>query len=81
MNTMNISLPQVLRAFVEKQVVTRGYGTTSEYLRELIRKDQERLRLRDLLLDGAASPSGQAADAEYFTQLRTRAQRRSSRTE
>lgn len=37
---------------MDEQVSQRGYGTSSEYVRELIRKDQERLRLRSLLLTG-----------------------------
>lgn len=72
MSTMNISLPESLKAFVEEEVARRGYGTTSEYLRELIRKEQERLRLRALLLEGAASPPAASADASYFSSLRDR---------
>jgi antitoxin ParD1/3/4 len=68
---MNISLPDELRDFVEEQV-KRGYGTSSEYVRELIRKDQDRLRLRELLLVGAASPPAAPADATYFKRLRSR---------
>jgi antitoxin ParD1/3/4 len=60
---MNISLPDELRDFVEEQV-KRGYGTSSEYVRELIRKDQDRLRLRALLLAG--SPPAAPAGAAYF---------------
>jgi len=70
---MNISLPESLRAFVDEQVATRGYGTSSEYLRELIRKDQDLLRLRTLLLDGGASPPAAPADDGYFDSLRRRA--------
>ena len=55
MSTMNISLPEALRSFVERQVNARGYSSSSEYVRELIRKDQDRQRLRGLLLEGAAS--------------------------
>lgn len=40
MSTMNISLPEALKAFVDRQVSERGYSTSSEYVRELIRKDQ-----------------------------------------
>ena len=72
MSTMNISLPEALRSFVERQVTARGYGSLSEYVRELIRKDQDRQRLRDLLLEGAASPSAVTADADYVGQLRDR---------
>lgn len=72
MSTMNISLPESLKAFVDEQVSERGYGTSSEYVRELIRKDQDRLRLRRLLLDGAASPPAAPADSAYFDALRAR---------
>lgn len=72
MSTMNISLPDRLKAFVDEQVRERGYGTSSEYVRELIRKDQERQHLRTLLLDGAASAPASPADAAYFGDLRDR---------
>lgn len=73
MGTMNISLPDGLRDFVEGQVAQGGYGTSSEYVRELIRRDQERLKLRALMLEGAQSaPSGEADD-KYFKALRQRA--------
>ncbi len=69
---MNISLPGALKAFVDRQVGARGYSSSSEYVRELIRKDQDRQHLRSLLLEGAASPPAVAADAEYFARLRDR---------
>ena len=52
MSTMNISLPDELKSFVDEQVSGRGFGTSSEYVRGLIRKDQDRLHLRGLLLEG-----------------------------
>ena len=67
---MNISLPEALKSFVDRQVSARGYSSSSEYVRELIRKDQGRQRLRSLLLEGAASPPGVTADADYFGRLR-----------
>lgn len=70
MSTMNISLPDALKSFVDEQVGERGYGTSSEYVRELIRKDQDRLHLRGLLLAGAASAPTAAADKAYFDKLR-----------
>jgi antitoxin ParD1/3/4 len=70
MSTMNISLPDTLKSFVDEQVSQRGYGTSSEYVRELIRKDQDRLHLRGLLLAGAASAPGASADGAYFEGLR-----------
>lgn len=52
MSTINISLPESLKAYVDQQVDTRGYGTSSKYVCELIRKDQDTQKLRNLLLDG-----------------------------
>ncbi|MHB8950765.1 MAG: type II toxin-antitoxin system ParD family antitoxin [Rhodoferax sp.] len=70
MSTMNISLPDALKSFVDEQVSGGAYGTSSEYLRELIRKDKDRLHLRSLLLAGAASAPAAVADAVYFKSLR-----------
>ncbi|KQP12677.1 type II toxin-antitoxin system ParD family antitoxin [Pseudorhodoferax sp. Leaf267] len=72
MSTMNISLPDTLKSFVDEQVSARGYGTSSEYVRELIRRDQDRLQLRGLLLAGAASAPAGVADEAYFQSLRDR---------
>ncbi|CAN5652582.1 type II toxin-antitoxin system ParD family antitoxin [soil metagenome] len=72
MATMNISLPDGLKSFVDDQVAGGGYGTSSEYVRELIRMDQDRQRLRRLLLAGAESPPGAPVDAAYFAGLRER---------
>jgi antitoxin ParD1/3/4 len=74
MTTMNISLPESLKDFVDEQVGSRGFGTSSEYVRALIRKDLERQRLRGLLFDGARSAPGPEADSSYFEQLRRRAE-------
>lgn len=73
---MNMSLPDSLKAFVDEQVAKRGYGTGSEYVRELIRKEQDRTRLRELLLDGAATHPGGPADEAYFDGLRGRVRKR-----
>lgn len=70
MTTMNISLPESLKDFIDQQVSQRGYGTSSEYLRELIRKDQDRLQLRAILLKGARSNPTEPADSAYFEGLR-----------
>lgn len=72
MSTMNISLPDALKSFVDEQVSQRGYGTSSEYVRELIRKDQDRVHLRSLLLAGASSAPATPADDAYFEGLRAR---------
>ena len=75
MTTMNVSLPDALKAFVDERVSGGGYGTNSEYVRELIRRDQDRERLRALLLEGAASPPTDPVDDAYFDELRSRVTR------
>ena len=51
--TMNVSLPDTMKSFVEERLANDGYGTISEYIRELIRADQKRReeeKLETLLL-------------------------------
>lgn len=60
---------EALWAFVEKQVASRGYASSDEYVRELIRRDQDLQRLRGLLLEGAESGPGEPVD---FDALRAR---------
>lgn len=78
MATLNISLPGALKSFVDEQVKKRGYTTSSDYVCELIRADQDRVRLRGHLLDGAASKATAAVDESYFSSLRNRARRTES---
>ena len=55
---MNVALPEPLRAYVADRVKAGQYGNTSEYVRELIRKDQREqrvLRLRALVEEGLSS--------------------------
>ncbi len=79
MSTMNISLPDHLKSFVDEQVAGRGYGTSSEYIRELIRRDQDRLMLRGLLIDGASSVQFNPVDGRYFAEWRDRVRGRHSK--
>ena len=79
MTTLSISRPDALKSFVDDQVASRGYGTSSEYVRELIRKDQDRQRLRSLLLEGAVSAPQTPVDRAYFDHLRERVRRRAAR--
>jgi antitoxin ParD1/3/4 len=73
-STMNVSLPDDLKTYVDERVDHGGFGSTSEYVRDLIRRDQDRDRLRRLLFDGASSTPGPFADDAYFASLRRRAQ-------
>ena len=79
MTTMNISLPDSLKSFVDEQVTQRGYGTSSEYVRELIRRDADVLRMRGMLLKGAASAPTAPVDVTYFSTLRERVEKRARR--
>ena len=57
MATMNISLPNELRAYVEAQVATGYFANASDFMRHLIRFDLEegRGRLRELIAEGERS--------------------------
>lgn len=70
---MNVSLPDELRSFVDTQVNDGNYGSTSEYIRELIRRDHDRRQLRTALVDGARAQVTANADAAYFASLRDQA--------
>ncbi len=80
MGTMNISLPDALKTFVDEQVKKRGYGTSSECVRELIRKEQDAEQMRALLMKGARSPVVGLMDDDWFDSLRQRARGRSAAT-
>ena len=60
MATMNISLPDPMKEFIEAQTSIEGYGSVSEYLRSLIREVQKRQARRELeakLLEGLQGPA------------------------
>jgi antitoxin ParD1/3/4 len=57
MTSLNISLPEALKEYVEGQVASGDWGTPSEYIRELIRQDKER-RLSNLEQDLIAAARG-----------------------
>jgi antitoxin ParD1/3/4 len=67
MATMNVSLPDEMKAFVETQAAAEGFGTVSEYLRSVIRDLQKRkakqdleAKLREALMSGPAEPMTRA---------------------
>jgi len=77
MSTITISLPESLKAFVEQEVATQGYGNVSEYFRTLLREAQDRnarQRLDARLLAGLEAGNG-SADAAFWGELRLEAQR------
>jgi antitoxin ParD1/3/4 len=77
MATMNVSLPDELKGFAEGQAQNRGFAGTSDYVRDLIRRDQERVALRELLLAGAQSPPSEPLTAESLDRMRARTRRQS----
>jgi antitoxin ParD1/3/4 len=70
MATMNISLTDDLKAFVDQQVAEHAYASTSEYLRELIRRQRDIEKLRGLLLEGFNSGPAERVTPETFKQMR-----------
>jgi antitoxin ParD1/3/4 len=75
MTTLNISLPDSMRTFIEQQVSQGGYSTASEYIRQLVRTDQKRAaqeRLEALLLEGIESGPPVEMTAEHWEELKRR---------
>ena len=73
MASLNISLPQTLKDYVENQVKDSGYSTPSEYVRELLRQDQNRRaeqKLETLLLEGLNSGEPIEISPEYWESKR-----------
>jgi antitoxin ParD1/3/4 len=74
--TVTISLPDSLKAFIDTQIATKGYGNVSEYFRSLLREAQPKeqdARLEALLLEGLASKRI-PLDAEFRKRLEAKAE-------
>lgn len=69
MPTVNISLPDSLKTFVDEQIATRGYASVSEYFRELIRRERDIQQVRELVDEGARSGPGPEAGPAYWEEL------------
>jgi antitoxin ParD1/3/4 len=73
MQTMNISLPDPMKQYVEEQVTAGDYSSASEYMRELVRADQQRNareRLEQGLLESLLEGEAQEATPEFWSTLR-----------
>ncbi len=82
MTTLNISLPESLKSFVEEQVAVGGYSTASEYVRSLIREAQERRTKAELegkLLAALGAEAASMGTADW-DQLRERVRRIAAET-
>ena len=56
MATMNVSIPDPMKDWVQDQIETGKYANASDYVRDLIRRDQEKAEvLRQALLEGERS--------------------------
>jgi antitoxin ParD1/3/4 len=74
MTTLNISLPESMREFIDRQIDSGGYSTASEYIRHLIRLDQERAekkQIEKLLLEGLNSGEPVEITDDWWSQKRT----------
>ena len=68
MESMNISLPEPLKQFVDGQIAQGRYGSVSEYVRELIRADEKRKAEQELeakLLEGMRSTESELTPADW----------------
>jgi antitoxin ParD1/3/4 len=76
MTTVTISLPESLKAFIDRQMATKGYGNVSEYFRSLLRdaqKEEEDARLEALLLEGLAVGADIPLTGEFWKELKVEA--------
>ena len=72
---MSFALPESLREYIDARVRSGEYGNTSEYLRDLIRRDQREQaarRLRELIVDGLESGPAWPLTETRIAQLRER---------
>jgi antitoxin ParD1/3/4 len=77
MATMNISLPDAMKDWVEGRAQTGRYSNASDYVRDLIRRDQERAEkteaLRRLIDEGEASGVSSLTASDILAAARRRA--------
>jgi antitoxin ParD1/3/4 len=77
MATMNVSLPAPMKDWVEAQARTGRYSNASDYVRDLIRRDQERAselaELQRLIDEGLASGTSSRSLDELREEARKRA--------
>ena len=71
MTTMNISLPDDMKAFVDQQVRARGYMSASEYVRELLRRERDVEKFRLMLETTVPTPIEEFNDG-FFAQMRAK---------
>ncbi len=74
MAQMNVSIPDGLKSWVEQRVAEGRYSSSSDYVRDLVRRDQEaeeaRRRLQAAIDEGRASGVSEQEQFEYLDTLR-----------
>ena len=84
MTSMNISVPEAMREWVEAQIEAGRYGNVSEYFRDLVRKDQDQkaeARLEALLLEGLNSGDATPITPEFWEKKRKKLVKRFGKKE
>ena len=71
MTTMNISLPDDMKAFVDEQVRARGYMTASEYMRDVLQRERDVEQFRSMLETTVPTPIEDFNDA-FFVRMRAK---------
>lgn len=79
MTSMNISLTDDLKAFIDAEVAKGGYASASEYVRDLVRRHKAIVKVRDLVEAGGNSPLGPVVDEAYWQRQRDRVRARANR--
>lgn len=76
MATMNVSLPDPLKEWVEDRVKSGSYANASDYVRDLIRRDQERREaLVQALIEGEASGTSRRSVRDIAADTRSKLDR------
>ncbi|MBO3760804.1 type II toxin-antitoxin system ParD family antitoxin [Ciceribacter sp. L1K22] len=83
MATMNVSLPDPMKDWVEAQAKSGRYSNASDYVRDLIRRDQERAdkiaAMQRLVDEGLASGIGERSPEALFEEAVARASAKNGR--
>lgn len=73
MATMNVSLPDEMKAWVEQQVATGRYANVSDYIRDVLRREQGMVaRFQDLIDEARASGVVEMSPDELFEDIKRR---------
>ena len=74
-SSMNISLPAPLKSWVEEQVGVRGYSTASEFVRDVLRREQlaaAKSRVDEILIESLNSGPARRMDRKAWDRIRSK---------